>query len=239
MKTARYTGILLIVLYMVFTVSMTAFAAADAVELDSAPKGSISVDLVSSDSKEAVAGGTLTLYQVAEAKVSEGEIQYTYTDAFANCGVSLTNVGMSDTKMKELASNLEAYVKQNAILGQNATINERGHAEWTDLEQGLYLFIQTSAAEGYAPVCTFLASVPESVEGAYIYEINAKPKVERVKNPDTETPGNNPDTGITDRKLPQTGQLWWPVPILAFAGLLFFILGWFRRKWSESDDDNR
>lgn len=30
--------------------------------------------------------------------------------------------------------------------------------------------------------------------------------------------------------LPQTGQLWWPVPILAVAGLLFFMIGWVRRR---------
>lgn len=31
-------------------------------------------------------------------------------------------------------------------------------------------------------------------------------------------------------KLPQTGQLWWPVPVLAAAGLILFCLGWLRRK---------
>ena len=31
-------------------------------------------------------------------------------------------------------------------------------------------------------------------------------------------------------KLPQTGLLWWPVPLLAGAGLVLFILGWLRRR---------
>lgn len=30
--------------------------------------------------------------------------------------------------------------------------------------------------------------------------------------------------------LPQTGQLWWPVPLMAIAGLVLFLLGWLRRK---------
>lgn len=31
-------------------------------------------------------------------------------------------------------------------------------------------------------------------------------------------------------KLPQTGQLWWPVSILAMAGCTLILLGWLRRK---------
>ena len=30
--------------------------------------------------------------------------------------------------------------------------------------------------------------------------------------------------------LPQTGLLWWPVPLLAGAGMVLFILGWLRRR---------
>lgn len=31
-------------------------------------------------------------------------------------------------------------------------------------------------------------------------------------------------------KLPQTGLLWWPVPLLAGTGMVLFILGWLRRR---------
>lgn len=38
-------------------------------------------------------------------------------------------------------------------------------------------------------------------------------------------------------KLPQTGQLWWPVAPLAMGGLMFLLIGWRRRRdWSESDE---
>ena len=37
--------------------------------------------------------------------------------------------------------------------------------------------------------------------------------------------------------LPQTGQLWWPVPVLAGAGMLLFIIGWFiHQKWSQEHE---
>ena len=39
------------------------------------------------------------------------------------------------------------------------------------------------------------------------------------------------DTGAdSDSKLPQTGQMWWPVPLLAIAGCSLLLLGWLRRK---------
>jgi len=31
-------------------------------------------------------------------------------------------------------------------------------------------------------------------------------------------------------KLPQTGVLWWPVPILAGVGMVFFMIGWVKRR---------
>lgn len=37
--------------------------------------------------------------------------------------------------------------------------------------------------------------------------------------------------------LPQTGQLWWPVPVLACAGLFFMILGLLRRRSEEDEEE--
>lgn len=36
--------------------------------------------------------------------------------------------------------------------------------------------------------------------------------------------------GSSGGKLPQTGQLWWPVPVLAFAGLVLFAAGWAKQN---------
>lgn len=41
-----------------------------------------------------------------------------------------------------------------------------------------------------------------------------------------------------NQPLPQTGQLWWPVPLLLFAGLGFVIFGLIRRR-KESDEEEK
>lgn len=41
------------------------------------------------------------------------------------------------------------------------------------------------------------------------------------------------DGGGEDPKLPQTGLLWWPVPVLAGAGMSLFAAGWMRRRKHE------
>ena len=48
-----------------------------------------------------------------------------------------------------------------------------------------------------------------------------------VDVPDTPTPTTPKPTNPT---LPQTGQLWWPVPLLVMGGLLFLVIGLFYRK---------
>lgn len=50
-------------------------------------------------------------------------------------------------------------------------------------------------------------------------------------NPTPTTP-STPDTPTSPGKptLPQTGQLWWPVPVMIAVGLLFVIIGLIRRR---------
>ena len=44
------------------------------------------------------------------------------------------------------------------------------------------------------------------------------------------TPPESPPAAPAGPGLPQTGALWWPVPLLACGGLLLFFLGWARRR---------
>ena len=62
-----------------------------------------------------------------------------------------------------------------------------------------------------------------------------------TKNPETpedtpETPSVRPQTSETtsENVLPQTGQLWWPIPLLAFLGITVFAAGWVKSKEKSS-----
>ena len=58
-------------------------------------------------------------------------------------------------------------------------------------------------------------------DGHYRYDIDAAGKFKPTPKPDTPDKPNTPGS-----HLPQTGQLNWPVPVLAGAGLVLFALGW-------------
>ena len=59
------------------------------------------------------------------------------------------------------------------------------------------------------------ASIPLADSTGWIYDVDASPKV-------GATVPSTPDTP----SLPQTGQLNWPVPVLACSGILLFAAGW-------------
>ncbi len=66
----------------------------------------------------------------------------------------------------------------------------------------------------------------------------------RVRERTPDVPGSeNPEDSDNvsekekDEKLPQTGQLWWPVPVMTFIGMTLFVFGWIRyRKYGERDE---
>lgn len=56
-----------------------------------------------------------------------------------------------------------------------------------------------------------------------------------VDEPPEEIEIDEPETPLGD--LPQTGQLWWPVPFLAVAGMFLVLLGLIRRRGGEYDEE--
>lgn len=208
---------------VISAMGITAFAA----EIQ---KGSVTVELLSPDTSEAVSGGTMTLYKVAGARQEDEGFVFELTEDFAESGADLAGISESDAKAKELASKLESYVNRHELTGKSVAVDENGLAEWKDLEPGLYLIVNSSAAEGYEPVKAFLVAVPGYWNGSYVYDVKASPKTGRMNAAVHRTSVSVREAPVSEDMLPQTGQLWWPVPVLAFTGMLFVIFGWFRRR---------
>lgn len=102
---------------------------------------------------------------------------------------------------------LAAYVKEQDLPGEIRQIDKEGRVTFENLAHGVYLLTQKVPAEGYLPMKPFIVSLPISLNGQLIYEIDAFPKLQPKE------------------KLPQTGQLIWPAWAFIGAGLAFIGIG--------------
>lgn len=191
-------------------------------------KGSISLTMAKGST--IVPGGSLTLYRVGEVCEEDGNYSFRPTGDFADYDQPL-----EDVQSAELAEDLAEYVKNHHLTGTTKTIGQDGKIVFPDLELGLYLLVQNQAAEGYSKAEPFLVTVPMQEKGAYVYQVDASPKVavEQEKKP---TSPNSPKPGTPGQtRLPQTGQLNWPVPVLVVLGLGLFSIGWMLRFGARKD----
>lgn len=178
--------------------------------------GSIRVSMTYQGSS--VYGGSLKLYRVAD--VGEHKNVFVYTEDFADCTQSAN--ALSSRQAEELAQ----IAEEKALSGTIGELGAGGNAYFTELPVGLYLLVQEEPSPGFAPVRPFLVSVPGQQDGAYIYDVDASPKVDLEAEPtEPETDPTEP-TKPNDPDLPKTGALLWPVPVLAAAGLVIFCTGW-------------
>lgn len=160
-----------------------------------------------------VPGGFLTLYQVGE--LSTDEESFVCTESFRDSKLELSTLN------SDLAGKFASYAAAHSIKGTLKYLEE-GKAEFRNLPVGVYLLVQTSPAPGYEVVQPFLVSVPLTVNGEYEYDVDGSPKV--TLRPVTEPP--KPYKPRKPPRIPQTGQLKWPVPAMALGGVCLIGAGW-------------
>lgn len=216
MKYIKQICSVLLILCLLCMASVTAYAHEVP---DESRKGTITVKM-EYDGK-AVTGGTLTAYRVGEIQESDGNYSFGKTDAMAAFTDSYEDI--TDPK---LAESVKAFVEENKVPAYGTAKNQNGKAVFSDLELGLYLIVQTEASEGYEPLKPFLISVPMNEDGHYVYEVSAEGKFQLEQKPEPTTPT---PTTPSEPTLPQTGQLNWPIPVLAVLGLCLFSFGWILR----------
>ncbi len=208
---------------------------------DETMTGTVAITLKDMDSGEAVPGGTITAKKVCTVTVVDGgNFYFTPVDELKDCDINFDDVTRTD-----LASELSAYLAENTVelTTQEAVVGKDGYIAFSDLSIGLWLFENKKPADGYEIFTPFVVSVPTYDEDSrlYNYDIDATPKVAVKKavtppppsitvTPSIATPTPSTATPTPKPTLPQTGQLWWPVPVLAIAGAAFILFGWLRRR---------
>lgn len=164
-----------------------------------------------------LSGDTYALVQIADAQVSVGgEIAYTIRPAYKAFDCDWPSLATSQLRTQAVA--LEAETRRHPEEWTTGVTDLKGTAQFSELPPGLYLVMRTAAAAQNSRYVSkpFLVSVPERVEDAVLYDVVSTPKFgwEEKPNP-TPTPPN----------LPQTGQLWWPVPLLFLTGVEMIAIG--------------
>ena len=206
-----------------------------------------SISAVMAYDGQAVGGGSLTLYRVGDISEDDGNYSFTLTEDLAASGVSL-----EDITDAALAQQLADYITANGVeAAVSAAIGTDGTVAIDGLSLGLYLVVQPEAADGYEAIAPFLVSIPMYENGAYVYDVNVEPKMgsltqaaagttasttettasteETTSSTTTEasssTSSESTSSSTSSSTLPQTGQLNWPVPVLAALGLGLILAG--------------
>ena len=188
---------------------------------DESQNGHCSITITMTYKGKAVPGGTLALYKVGDVHEDNGNYSFVPVDAIQSDISEFGNIESSDLpgKLAELEKEL------TSVTAKPVTIDKDGTATFPNLRFGLYLVVQKTAAFGYGNTAPFLVSVPYLYKGEYKYNVTSLPKTDLEREVEPTTP---PSPGGS--KLPQTGQLWWPVPVLICMGLGCIAVGLLRRR---------
>lgn len=169
-------------------------------------------------SDKGIVGAELVLYRVG------------YVDADSNGHFNFYDVNsqkiIDQVTSQTTASQIHEKVKEGSYTEKyKERFEKQGTYYFTDLPTGLYLVVQEKAAEKYGTMSPFLISVPYMHDGEYQYTVTANVKTELKKETEPTKPSSTEEKP-SGGKLPQTGQLTWPIPWLASGGMLLFALGW-------------
>lgn len=200
---------------------------------DAQKDGQCSITVTMTHQGKALKGGTLALYKVGDVAEEDGNYSFVPVEAirgdFAQFG---------DIQSPELAGKLYKLESKLApVTALPQKVGEDGKVTFSSLPFGLYLAVQKAAPAGYGKTEPFLVSLPYLYEGEYQYDVVSQPKtgLEREVPTEPTSPTTKP-TSPGGGKLPQTGQLWWPVPVLTCGGLGCIVVGLLRRR-RDGDED--
>ena len=208
----------LLALILAFTVVCSVHVSAHAHDVPQ-ERNDCSIELTVRYNGVNVNGGTLRAIKVGEVAEENGNYYFAQV---------MTGIKIEDVTSSAAAAVQKEFYEKNKGTYVFATTHAQkvtdGKVVFTGLPTGLYLIIQETAATGFNKMGAFLIGVPYMENGQYQYHVKANVKSELERIPPPTRPPSPPPS--TPPRLPQTGQLNWPVPLMAIGGLTFFAFGW-------------
>ena len=194
--------------------------------------GSISItfsyyDETAKETKPVTGGNSVGLYKVADVIVDNG-FKFVTDERFAGAGTIPDTDEALDAANLDLAEKMAATAKSYAYDVQPKAMDAQGKVSFEGLEVGLYLVVQAAQGEGDNKfvLTPFLITIPQkNPDGSLVYDVDAQSKPLGIGKV-VPTPPSPP----TPSHLPQTGQMWWPVVLLAGLGVIAFCFGMSRKN---------
>ena len=211
----------LLALAMMFALAVHASATGEMPPLDG--KGSLTI--VMSYDGQALEDGKVNILRIgAVEKVSEETYDFRIFSDLGRQTITQEELYDPDVAEELLVKGKKQYMKN--IL--SAPIKD-GSVVFKNLDTGLYVVWQEKgdACEGLYAFQPFLISVPRWQYDHYDLNVTAAPKVPLLPEA-TEPPTTPPATtepGTPPPSLPLTGQMNWPIPMMAVAGVMLIVIG--------------
>lgn len=167
-----------------------------------------------------IQGAEFTLYRVGEKRLDHGVVSFAALAPYD--AVCKSFDGLTASQNRQYARRFEQMAAGQPGDAQAAT-NAAGEARFTNLEEGVYLVLQTDAkgaAQAFKPCQAVLIALPatDPVSGDWKNELLIEPKVETTPTPvptptPTATPTSTPYQGATPTPTPTPKPTPVPTPI--------------------------
>lgn len=239
MKYSKYILILVILILIGFLLTCPLFDIYVHAS-DNHKNNEITVKYICDDVK--IEGMSVNIYKVA-GFAKDGS--FVKTSSFKSCSTDV-NEYRTASQWQEAANEFASYIINNKIsplIGKKS--GAKGSAVVKNLTDGLYLIAPSGLVykdKGYVVQPIMFELPAKNSNGKQVRKLIINAKMKSVKpdkvaeelgkyavfygdeaewliNQGSHKDDNDPD------KLPQTGQLWWPVPIFAVFGMAFVIMG--------------
>lgn len=171
MITKKIKYFLFVMLMLIGIRNVSATTNSNIVDFDK--KGSISITLNEVGNDLKVSGADIAIYKVADAITEDSNLSFDYMDNLEEYETMLNDGIITDEMVK--------IIEESEVVNYSGVTNHLGKVEFTDLDLGLYLIMQTNEIEGFSSIEPFLVYIPKVIENQWVYDVETFPKVDIIR----------------------------------------------------------